>query len=144
MAKRSIIFICTHNSSRSQMAEGLMRHHYGMRYNVFSAGTQPGGVNPFAVEAMKAIDIDISDHTSDNVDDFDPSTIDFAVTVCDSARDECPYFPARQMTVHHSFSDPSAVTGERAVKLAAFVEVRDQIEHWLTSEFVPSIESTDV
>jgi len=125
------------------MGEGLLRHIYGMDYEVFSAGTHPGGVNPFAIQAMDAIGIDISEHSSDSIDDYLNQKIDIAVTVCDSAQETCPVFPSATEVVHHSFRDPSAVEGSDEEKLAAFVEIRTEIEEWMRSYFKPSVGSED-
>lgn len=117
------------------MAEGLLRARYGDRYVTLSAGTEPGGVNPFAIKAMAELDIDISDHTSDHVDAHANKSLDYVVTVCDSALEACPYVPALKKNIHMSFSDPSAVVGSDEEKLAAFRTVRDQIASWLATEF---------
>ncbi len=135
MKKETVLFVCTHNSARSQMAEGLLRAHYGDRYAVYSAGTEPSCVNPFAVEAMRDLGIDLSDHRSEHVDQFAQTPIDYVVTVCDSARESCPYLSARLRNIHHCFEDPSAVDGPDAMKLAAFRRIRDEIKHWLDETF---------
>lgn len=131
MEKKKVLFVCTQNSARSQMAEGLLRALYGDRYEVFSAGTNPFRVNPFAIEAMKKIGIDISGHRSKSIDEFRELDIDYAVTVCDSAKESCPYFPGAKVLLHHSFSDPAAVTGSDEVILAEFERVRDEIRSWI-------------
>ncbi len=135
MEKQKILFVCTHNSSRSQMAEGLLRAYYGDHYEVYSAGTQPSGVNPFATQAMEDLGIDLSGHRSDHVDAYADTPMDYVVTVCDSARESCPYIPARQQNIHRRFEDPSAVTGADAEKLAAFRRIRDEIRTWLDEAF---------
>lgn len=135
--KASVLFVCTHNSARSQMAEGLLRHRYGDRYAVYSAGTEPSGVNPFAIEAMRDMGIDISGHTSESIDAYTDQSIDYVVTVCDSAKENCPYFPARRQNMHQSFPDPSAATGSDAEKLDTFRRVRDDIAAWLDETFAP-------
>lgn len=131
----TVLFVCTHNSARSQMAEGLLRARYGDRYRALSAGTAPGGVHPFAVEAMREVGIDLSGHTSDHVDAFTGEPLDYVVTVCDSAREACPYVPARKANLHRGFPDPAAVRGTDAEKLAAFRTVRDGISAWLEEAF---------
>jgi len=131
MEKKKVLFVCTQNSARSQMAEGLLRALYGDRYEVFSAGTNPFRVNPFAIEAMKKVGIDISGHRSKSIDEFRDIDIDYAVTVCDSAKESCPYFPCAKVLLHHSFSDPAAVAGSDEVILAEFVRVRDEIRNWI-------------
>lgn len=135
MAKPSILFVCTHNSARSQMAEGLLRARHGERFDAYSAGTEPGGVNPFAVKAMRELGIDITDHRSEHIDAYAGRPIDYVVTVCDSAREACPYFPAREKNIHQSFEDPSAATGTDEEKLAVFRRVRDEIDAWLETSF---------
>lgn len=131
MGKKKILFVCTQNSARSQMAEGLMRAMYGDQYQVFSAGTAPYRVNPFAIEAMKCLGIDISSHRSKSIDEFEDMKIDYAITVCDSAKENCPYFPGADVMLHHSFSDPAAASGSDEIILAEFEKVRDEIKTWL-------------
>lgn len=126
--KQRVIFICTHNSARSQMAEGLLRHLAGERYEVFSAGTQATRVNPLAIKAMAEKGIDISQHTSDHIDNYMRLEFDYVVTVCDNANESCPYFPANKTKWHWSFEDPSAATGTEEERLAKFRAIRDQIE----------------
>lgn len=136
MAKEKFLFVCTHNSSRSQMAEGLLRAHFEDRFESLSAGTEPGGVNPYAIAAMKEIGIDITTHTSQHIDEFAGQAIEYVVTVCDHAKETCPYFPATRRNFHYSFPDPSAVKGTDEEKLAAFRAVRNSIKTWL-DETVP-------
>ena len=135
MEKESVLFVCTHNSARSQMAEGLLRHYYGDRYEAYSAGTQPGGVNPFAIEVMKEFGIDLSGHRSEHIDEYADEEMDYVVTVCDSAREECPYLPARKRNLHESFADPSAARGSDDTKRAAFRRARDEIRIWIDETF---------
>jgi arsenate reductase len=132
MKKRTLI-LCTGNSARSQMAEGLLRHLAGDRFDVFSAGTKPVGLNPNAVKAMEEAGIDISKHRSKSVDEFAGQQFDYVITVCDNAKESCPFFPGGGERIHHSFEDPAAAPKER--QLDAFRRVRDQISIWLT-EFV--------
>jgi len=139
LPKKKALIICTHNSSRSQMSEGLLRHIYGMEYEVFSAGTHPSGVNPFAIQAMDLIGIDISGHSSDLIDRYLDQDIDIAVTVCDSAQESCPIFTDATKVVHNSFRDPSAVEGSDEEKLNAFVEVRNELEVWIREFFKPEL-----
>ncbi|WP_103020335.1 arsenate reductase ArsC [Salinibacter altiplanensis] len=131
----TVLFVCTHNASRSQMAEGLLRDRYGDRYEVYSAGTNPRGVNPFAVEVMEEIGIDISGHTSDHVDACADTPLDIVVTVCDDAAENCPYIPAREQNLHRGFDDPSAVDGTDAETRAAFQRVRDELADWIDVTF---------
>jgi len=134
----TVLFVCTHNSSRSQVAEGLLRDRYGGRYEVHSAGTTPGGVNPFAVDVMGEIGIDISGHTSDSIDAYDDTPLDVVVTVCDDAAKHCPYMPARKKNLHRGFDDPSAVTGTDEEKRAAFRRIRDELADWIDETFGPN------
>ncbi|MEX0746572.1 MAG: arsenate reductase ArsC [Rhodothermales bacterium] len=142
MPRPSVLFICTHNSARSQMAEGLLRGRLGHRFEAASAGTTPGGVNPLAVEAMREIGIDISGHTSKHVDDAVAGrSFDYVVTVCDSAKETCPYVPASRMNMHQSFEDPSAASGSPEERLSVFRRVREEIAAWIDATFT-SIRST--
>lgn len=131
----TVLFVCTHNSARSQMAEGLLRARYGDRYRALSAGTAPGGVNPFAVEVMREVGVDLGDHTSKHVDAVAEEPLDVVVTVCDSAKEACPYIPSRKANLHRSFPDPSTATGSDDDKRAAFRAVRDDIAAWIDATF---------
>ncbi len=135
MAKQSVLFVCTHNSARSQMAEGLMRADHGDHFDVFSAGTEGTFVKPLAIQAMADCGIDISGHTSETIEAYLDRPIDYVVTVCDSAREACPYFPARIAIIHHAFADPSDVVGSDSDKLAAFIRSRDEIRAWINERF---------
>ena len=125
--KRKTLFLCTGNSARSQMAEGLLRHLAGDRFEVFSAGTHPVGLNPLAVETMKESGIDISSHRSKRVDEYKDARFDYVITVCDRAKETCPIFPASSVQLHWSFEDPAAAKGAAAEQRAVFRRVRDQI-----------------
>jgi arsenate reductase len=127
MTKNRILVLCTGNSARSQMGEGLFRHEGGGAYEFFSAGTRPSSVRPEAIAAMREIGIDISGHRSKSVDEFAGQSFDYVVTVCDNARDHCPVFPGRTARLHWSFEDPAAVEGGEEERLAAFRRIRDQI-----------------
>jgi arsenate reductase len=133
--RKSILVLCTGNSARSQMAEGIIRDAFGSEYDVFSAGTEPSIVRPEAIEAMAEIGIDISHHRSKSVDEFDGREIDYVLTVCDNARENCPYFPARTRLIHRAFEDPAAVSGDESERLEAFRRVRDQITGYARSGF---------
>jgi arsenate reductase (thioredoxin) len=124
---RKVLFLCTGNSCRSQMAEGWLRHCAGERAEVFSAGTKPAGLNPMAVAVMRESGIDISSHRSKHVDELANEDFLFAITVCDSAREECPVFPGALYQLHWSFDDPAGATGSEEEKLAVFRRVRDEI-----------------
>jgi arsenate reductase (thioredoxin) len=126
-----VLFLCTHNSSRSQMAEGLLRARGGTRYQVFSAGTHPRAVHPLAIRAMAELGIDISEgagHRAKGIEAFnDAPPMDLVVTVCDEAAEECPYFPRARRQEHWSFPDPSKASGSEEERLAIFRRVRDVI-----------------
>ena len=128
--KNTILFICTHNSARSQLAEGLVNHYFDNEWEAKSAGTVATSVKPFAIKAMVEAGIDISHHTSKTIDVFQGQEFDVVVTVCDSARETCPFFPGKQV-IHHSFVDPSNVEGSDEEKLVAFCRTRDEIKAWL-------------
>lgn len=125
--KKRVLFLCTGNSARSQMAEGLLRHLAGDSYDVFSAGTHPVGVNPLAVEVMKEIGIDISHHRSKSLAQFLNEPFDFIITVCDRANETCPVFPGDVVRIHWSFDDPAAVQGSDEERLNVFRRVRHEI-----------------
>ena len=134
--KKKVLFICTHNSARSQMAEGLMNHYYGGRWEAFSAGTEATEVRPQAVKALAELDIDISHHRSKKIDEFKEVTFDYVVTVCDSAKETCPFFPGAGVLLHKSFEDPSAAQGTEDEKLRVFRRVRDEIKSWIEKDLV--------
>ena len=127
MSKQTVLIVCTGNSARSQMAEGLLRHEGGDRFEVFSAGTKPTQVRPEAVAVLGEIGIDISRHRSKPVDEFAGQPLDFVITVCNSAKETCPVFPGDAKRLHWPFDDPAAVEGNEAVRTAAFRRIRDQI-----------------
>lgn len=134
-SKPRILVLCTGNSARSQMAEGLLKAKLGDRFEVDSAGTHPSVVRPEAIEALREVGIDISGNRSKSVDEFADAEIDYVLTVCDNARENCPYFPARTKLTHHAFEDPADVQGEFEERLAAFRRVRDQIAEFIDSEY---------
>jgi len=133
--KKKVLFICTHNSARSQMAEGLLRSLAGDRYEVFSAGTEPGAVHPYAVRVMAEIGVDISLHRSKSVDEFAGHPIDMLITVCDHAKESCPIFPGGAQKIHQSFQDPSVLTGSEEDILTGFRHIRDKIRSWILDTF---------
>ena len=139
MAKKKILVLCTGNSARSQMAEGLLQHICGDAYDVFSAGTEPSIVRPEAIKVLAELGIDISGHRSKSVDEFAGEEIDFVLTVCDNAKENCPYFPAKTKLIHHAFPDPAGVDGDEETRLSAFREVRDQIRDFIPG-FLEEIE----
>jgi arsenate reductase len=133
--KKKILFICTHNSARSQIAEGYMKAKYGDRYDVFSGGTEVTRVHPMAIEVMKEIGIDISGHRSKLIGEFFGKGVETVVTVCDSAQKACPFFPGAKEVIHQSFPDPSAFTGSDEEVRAGFRRVRDEIIRWIDVTF---------
>jgi arsenate reductase len=135
MIKTKVLFVCTENSSRSQMAEGFLRHLGGDRFDVFSAGAQPTGLNPAAVEVMKELGIDISGQHAKDVAEFLGQSFQYVVRVCDKVREKCPVLPGAIWYLDWSFEDPAAAPGTAAEKSAVFRRVRDQIEE-KTKEFV--------
>lgn len=125
--KKRVLILCTGNSARSQMAEGLLRNEAGDRYEVYSAGTKPSSVRPEAISVMKEIGIDISGHRSKSVDEFAGQELDYVITVCDNAKESCPIFPGTTKRLHWPFEDPASVQGSEDERKAAFRKVRDQI-----------------
>jgi arsenate reductase (thioredoxin) len=130
-AKHRVLILCTGNSARSQMAEGLLRHDAGDRFEVASAGTSPTRVRPEAIAVMKELGVDISGHRSKSIDEFAGENFDYVLTVCDHAKEVCPVYPGHMNRLHHSFEDPVAVEGSEAQKLSAFRRVRDEIRSYL-------------
>ena len=152
MNKIKVLFLCTHNSARSQMAEGLLRHFYGEKYEVFSAGSTPTRVHPLAIKVMNEIGIDISKQSSKSIEEFRDKDIDAVVTVCTSTpRLTCPFcsspvirgrpeiinatLPGAKHYLQHGFSDPSEVEGSDEEKIAAFRRTRDEIKKWILDYF---------
>ncbi len=132
MEKKRVLILCTGNSARSQMAEGLLRHDAGKRFNVESAGTKPGSVRPEAIAALKELGIDISGHRSKPVDEFEGQRFDYVITVCDNAKESCPVFFGAVKRLHHSFDDPPPVSqGTDEERMAIFRRVRDELRAYL-------------
>ncbi|MBN1860348.1 MAG: arsenate reductase ArsC [Candidatus Thermoplasmatota archaeon] len=126
MSKKNVLFLCTHNAARSQMAEGLLRKLYGQCYTVKSAGIHPTQVHPLAIQVMKEIGIDISNHRSKSIDEFQGISFDVVVTVCDYAKETCPFFPGKSI-LHRGFFDPTSYQ--------EFQQVRDEIKQWIVENF---------
>jgi arsenate reductase (thioredoxin) len=122
-----VLFLCTGNAARSQMAEGLLRHLAGDRFEVFSAGTHPVGLHPLAVEAMQDLGADISGHRSKHMSEFSDQKFEFVITVCDRAKDSCPRWPHAATVLHWSFEDPASVQGTPEELRRSFRKVRDEI-----------------
>lgn len=131
--KEKILILCTGNSCRSQIAEGYMRHFWGDRAEVYSAGVETHGVNPRAVAVMREDNIDISSHTSDHVDQYLDIPFDYILTVCDHASERCPFFPGNAKRIHHNFPDPAKATGTEEEIMKRFREVRDEIKEYCSS-----------
>jgi arsenate reductase (thioredoxin) len=129
--KKRVLILCTGNSARSQMAEGLLRHDAGETFDIESAGTKPGFVRPEAIAVMKELGIDISGHRSKNVDEFHGQQFDYVITVCDNARESCPVFFGAAQRLHRDFEDPAALTGSEEERLAGFRRVRDELRTYL-------------
>ena len=127
--KKKVLFVCTHNSARSQMAEAMLNTFHGDHYEAWSAGTEPAAVNPYAVKVMAEIGIDISSHRSKNVEEFVNRPFDYVVTVCDHANENCPFIPSKNaVRIHHNFSDPSKAQGTQEQIHEAFLETREDIK----------------
>jgi arsenate reductase len=143
MEKARVLFVCTHNSARSQMAEGLLRHMAGDRFDAFSAGTEVTRVRPEAIQVMREIGIDISGQESKSVDRFVGEPFSWVITVCDQAREVCPYFPGADATAHWGLDDPSEALGSEQERLAVFRRVRDEIRDRLRM-FILAASRTDL
>ena len=137
VTKKRVLFLCTHNSARSQMAEGLLRHLAGNRFEVMSAGTEATRVRPLAIRAMEEVGVDISGQGSKTLDRYLGEPFDYVITVCDDANEACPFFPGARERLHWSFEDPSKAKGSEEERLAVFRRVRDglleQIERELAN-----------
>ena len=132
--KKKVLFICTHNSARSQMAEGILRAFYLELYEAYSAGTNPLEVNPHAVKVMEEIGIDISGHQAKSIQEFKDGLFDYVVTVCDQAKESCPFFPGRKV-IHKGFPDPTQFDGTEEDILSKFRDLRDEIRDWINRTF---------
>lgn len=132
-----VLFLCTHNSARSQMAEGLLRAWGGERFEACSAGVEATEVRPLAIRAMSEIGIDITGQSSKRLETYVGQPFDYAITVCDEAREACPFFPGAQRQLHWSFDDPSAASGTDEERLAVFRRVRDEIGDRIRNELLP-------
>jgi arsenate reductase len=133
---RTVLFICTHNSARSQMAEGLVNDLYSRVLIAKSAGTKPGQVHPLAIEVMAELGIDISGHRSKRLVEFKDQEFDYVVMVCSNAAETCPFFPGGKEQIHHSFEDPAGAVGTKEEKLKAFRKSRNEINKWIIDNLV--------
>jgi arsenate reductase (thioredoxin) len=136
MVKTKVLFLCTHNSARSQMAEGLLRDLAGDRFEVMSAGTEATHVRPLAVQAMDELGIDISGQESKTLEKYLGSHFDYVITVCDDANEACPVFPGARRRLHWSFEDPAQATGSEEERLRVFQSVRDEIRERIEGELL--------
>ena len=132
---KKVLVLCTGNSCRSQIAEAYLRHFAGEKAAIYSAGIETHGVNPRAISTMKEDDIDISQHTSNNIDEYVNIDFDVVITVCDNAKERCPLFPTKAKKFHHNFPDPAKATGTEEAILEQFREVRQMIKRY-SQQFV--------
>jgi arsenate reductase len=132
--RKKVLFICTHNSARSQMAEGILKSLYGDRFDVLSAGSEPTTVNPLAVRAMSEVGIDISHSRSKHINEFAGKEFDLVVSLCSGGAETCPFVPGAKRYIHHGFSDPAA-SSDRTKASALFRNVRDELIEWISKEF---------
>jgi arsenate reductase len=128
--KYKILVLCTGNSCRSQIAEGYLRHFAGEKADIYSAGVETHGVNPKAIATMLEDGLDISGHTSNNIEEYADIDFDFVITVCDNAKERCPYFPSRAQKFHYNFPDPARATGTDEEVKEQFRQVRQQIKDY--------------
>jgi arsenate reductase len=128
---KNVFVLCTGNSCRSQIAEGYLRYFAGDKARVYSAGIETHGVNPKAIEIMKRDGIDISDHTSNNINEYLDVDFDFVITVCDNAKESCPYFPTKAIKLHYNFPDPAKAKGTDEQVMEQFREVREMIRKYV-------------
>jgi arsenate reductase (thioredoxin) len=126
--KKKILVLCTGNSCRSQIAHGYLNKFAGDKAEIYSAGVETHGVNPKAIATMKANGIDISNHTSNHIDEYRDINFDYVITVCDHAKERCPYFPSNAILIHENFQDPAKATGSEEVIMAQFASVREIIK----------------
>jgi arsenate reductase (thioredoxin) len=136
MTTQRILFLCTHNSARSQMAEGLLRHLAGDRFEIMSAGTEATSVRPEAIRAMADLGVDISGQSSKTLERYRGEPFDYVVTVCDDANEACPVFPGAENRLHWSFQDPSRAEGSEEKRLEVFRKVRDEIQARIREELL--------
>jgi arsenate reductase len=131
---KTVLFLCTHNSARSQMAEALLNALYGNKYRAYSAGVTPTKVNPYVVKAMAEVGIDISRNRSKSIEEFRGENFNYVVTVCDSARETCPFFPGEKV-LHQSFDDPNQMEGSEKEIMKGVRQVREEIKEWIKKTF---------
>ena len=134
MLKKKVLFICTHNSARSQIAEAYLNKLYGDEYDAYSAGTEPTSVNPHVIKVMAEIDVNLSNARSKSIEEFRGQIFDYVVTVCDHAKEVCPFFPGEKI-LHKSFRDPSTFKGSKQEILEETRKIRDEVKKWLIKTF---------
>ena len=142
-AKKAVLFICTRNSARSQMAEALLRHHFGDRYEAMSAGTEPGEVHPMALRVLRERGVDTAGLRSKGAAEFLEAELDLVVTLCNTAKASCPFFPGGKRQMHKGFRDPLDLVREGMEPPEAFGRVRDDIERWVIGYFAGEPGGTD-
>lgn len=133
--QKKVLFICTHNSARSQIAEGLLNTFYGDDYTAMSAGTEPTQVSPYAIKVMEEVGIDLTTHHSKGMEPFLEQNFDYVITVCDHAKEVCPFFPGGKERIHKGFQDPALIEGPEEAKLSGFRQTRDEIMAWIEERF---------
>lgn len=133
--KKKVIFICTHNAARSQMAEALLNKLYGDRYAAFSAGTDPTQIDPLVIKVMREIGIDVSDCRSKSLHLYKDFNMDYVITLCDQAKESCPYFPGGIERLHKGFPDPSDIKGRTEDVINGYRRIRDEIKNWIEKDF---------
>ena len=136
---KKVLFICTGNSARSQMAEGFIRNMAGDRFEVYSAGVKPTAVNPLAIKVMAEVSIDISKHRSKSVMEFIDQSFDYVVTVCGNAQKTCPVFPGEHEKIHWDLEDPAAAEGSEKERLIVFRKIRDQIKNKISNFIISAV-----
>lgn len=133
--KKNVLFVCTHNAVRSQMAEAFLNNIYGDRLTAFSAGSDPAQIDPLVITVMNEVGMDLSHCRSKGLIDFHHYRFDYVVTVCDQARESCPYFSEGNIRIHKSFADPSKYQGLPEDKIKEYRRIRDEIKKWIEKEF---------
>jgi arsenate reductase len=132
--KKTVLFICSHNSGRSQIAEGLLNAYYGKKYKAYSAGIIPAKINPLVIQVMTEIGIDLSKNRSKSIEEFRGESFDIVVTVCDNAQEVCPFFPGKKV-LHKNFQDPSLIQGSKEERVERIKQIRDNIMDWILETF---------
>jgi arsenate reductase len=140
MSKKKVLFICKNNSGRSQMAEGLLKHIHGDNYDAHSAGSDPKGVNPLTTKVMAEIGIDISDHSSNHLEEYWGHEFDYVITLCGNHDESCPVFLSGKKTIYRGFKDPATYYENNMEKIDVFRLIRNEIKDWIENSFINDIE----